>query len=128
MMNESPAFYVNKPGELGLVYNYGWYAVFTIGELSIIDRRDRRFGNHYTSASELVEIGNIATDQELYTLLADGLLTQLKMPFFAVWEIGKDKPFEERYFSIKQACKTAHSYATGEPVGSVKEKNEQIIS
>ncbi len=121
-MNENPAFYVNKPGEMGLVYNYGWYAVFTVGELLIIDRRAEKFGNLYTNSADLVDKGWIRTDAELYNLLADGLITQLKTPFFVVWEIGQEKPLEPRYFSMKYACQKAHSLAVSEPAHTTKEK------
>jgi hypothetical protein len=39
-----------------------------------------------------------------------------------VWEIGQDKPFEERYFSMNYACKKAHALAVSEPTGKTKEK------
>jgi hypothetical protein len=121
-MNENPAFYVNKPDEMSLMYNYGWYAVFTMGKLLIIDRREEKFGNLYTNTEELIENGNITTDKQLYTLPADGLIVQLKSPSFVVWEIGQEKPMEQRYFSVKYACQKAHSLALGEPLQTKKEK------
>jgi hypothetical protein len=121
-MNENPAFYVNKPDEMSLMYNYGWYAVFTMGKLLIIDRREEKFGNLYTNTEELIESGGIRTDKQLYTLLADGMIVQLKSPSFVVWEIGQDKPMEQRYFSVKYACQKAHSLALGEPLQTKKEK------
>ena len=121
-MNQNPAFYVSKPGEVGLVYNYGWYAVFTVGELLIIDRRQDKFGNVYSNSSDLTEIGGITTDLELYTLLADGLITQIKTPFFVVWEIGQEKPLDPRYFSFKYAFQKAHALAVSEPLQTTKEK------
>lgn len=121
-MNENPAFYVNKPNEVGLVYNYGWYAVFTVGKLLIIDRREDKFGQVYRNTEELTDQGNIHTDKELYTLLADGMIAQLKTPFFVVWEIGQEKPLEHRYFSIKYACQKAHALAVSEPTEKTKEK------
>lgn len=128
-VNENPAFYVNKPNEMKLLYSYGWYAVFTMGKLLIIDRREDYFGNLYTNTEELTEIGNITTDKQLYTLLADGLIAQLKTPHFVIWEVGKEKPFDQRYFSVKYACQKAHALAVSEPTELTKEKtNEQIFN
>jgi hypothetical protein len=119
---DNPAFYVSKENNPTFTYNYGWYTVFTMGKLSIIDRREGRFGALYTSTAELTQNGGINSDKELYELLADGLLIQLKSPFFAVWEIGQEKPFEERYFSMTYACKKAHALAVSEPTKQIKEK------
>jgi hypothetical protein len=128
-MNENPAFYVNKPNEMSLMYNYGWYAVFTMGKLLIIDRREEKFGNLYTNTEELTEKGNITTDKQLYELLADGMIVQIKSPSFVIWEIGQEKAFPERYFSVKYACQKAHALAVSEPAQLVKEKtNEQIFN
>jgi hypothetical protein len=121
-MNENPAFYVNKPNEISLLFNYGWYAVFTMGQLLIIDRREDYFGNLYKNTQELTEKGGITSDRQLYELLADGLIVQLKSPSFVVWEIGQEKPMEQRYFSVKYACQKAHSLALGEPLQTKKEK------
>jgi hypothetical protein len=119
---DNPAFYVSKENNPTFTYNYGWYTVFTMGKLSIIDRREGHFGALYTSTTELTQKGGINSDKELYELLADGLLIQLKSPFFAVWEIGQEKPFEERYFSMTYACKKAHALAVSEPTRQIKEK------
>lgn len=121
-MNENPAFYANKPNEMNLMYNYGWYAVFTVGQLLIIDRREDYFGNLYKNTAELTEVGRIHTDKELYSLLADGMIAQLKSPHFVVWEIGQEKPLPQRYFSVKYACQKAHALATSEPLQTIKEK------
>jgi hypothetical protein len=121
-VKDNPAFYVSKENNASFTYNYGWYAVFTMGKLSILDRREGRFGSLYTSTAELTQNGGINSDKELYELLADGLLIQLKSPFFAVWEIGQEKPFEERYFSMAYACKKAHAMAVSEPTRQIKEK------
>lgn len=121
-MNENPAFYVNKPNEMSLMYNYGWYAVFTVGQLLIIDRREDSFGSLYKNTAELTELGGIHTDKELYTLLADGMIAQLKSPHFVVWEIGQEKPLPQRYFSVKYACQKAHALAVSEPLQTIKEK------
>lgn len=128
-VNENPAFYVNKPDEMKLLYSYGWYAVFTMGELLIIDRRDDYFGNTYSNTEQLTEKGNITSDKQLYNLLADGLIAQLKSPHFVIWEVGKEKALPQRYFSVKYACQKAHALAVSEPLETVKEKtNEQILS
>jgi hypothetical protein len=128
-VNENPAFYVNKPTDPKLVYNYGWYAVITIGELLVIDRREDKFGEVYTTAEQLTEQGGITTDRQLYELLADGMVAQIKSPFFAVWEIGQEKPMPQRYFSIQYACKKAHALAVSEPTQLTKEnKNERIYN
>jgi hypothetical protein len=121
-VNENPAFYVNKPDEISLLFNYGWYAVFTMGQLLIIDRRESHFGNIYKNTAELTEKGGIRTDRELYELLADGMIAQLKSPHFVVWEIGKEHALPQRYFSVKYACQKAHALATGEPLQTIKEK------
>jgi hypothetical protein len=121
-MNENPAFYVNKPNEMNLMYNYGWYAVFTVGQLLIIDRREDFFGNLYKNTEELTEVGRINTDRQLYSLLADGMIAQLKSPHFVVWEIGQEKPLPQRYFSVKYACQKAHALAVSEPLQTIKEK------
>lgn len=121
-MNENPAFYVNKPNEMSLMYNYGWYAVFTMGKLLIIDRREEYFGQLYRNTEELTENGRITTDKQLYELLADGMIVQIKSPSFVIWEIGKEKAFPERYFSVKYACQRAHALAVSEPLKTTKEK------
>lgn len=121
-MNENPAFYVNKPDDMSLMYNYGWYAVFTMGKLLIIDRREESFGNLYTNSEELTEKGRITTDKQLYELLADGMIVQIKSPSFVIWEIGKEKALPERYFSVKYACQKAHALAVSEPLSTTKEK------
>jgi hypothetical protein len=126
-MNENPAFYVNKPDDMSLMYNYGWYAVFTMGELLIIDRREDYFGSIYTNTEELTEKGGITTDKQLYELLADGMIAQLKSPSFVVWEIGQEKPLKQRYFSVKYACQKAHALAVGEPLQTTKEKTNERI-
>jgi hypothetical protein len=118
---DNPAFYVSKISDPSFIQNYGWYTVFTMGKLSILDRRESHFGNLYTNTELLTEKGGITSDKELYELLADGLIVQLKSPFFAVWEIGQDKPFEERYFSMTYACKKAHAMAVSEPAAKIKE-------
>jgi hypothetical protein len=118
---DNPAFYVSKTNNPTFAHNYGWYTVFTMGKLSILDRRETHFGNLYTNTEILTEKGGVTSDRELYELLADGLLVQIKSPFFAVWEIGKDKPFEERYFSMNYACKKAHAMAVSEPAAKIKE-------
>jgi hypothetical protein len=120
-VNENPAFYVNKPDEVSLLFNYGWYAVFTLGELLIIDRREDYFGNLYTNTEELTEKGRITSDKHLYELLADGMISQLKSPHFVVWEIGQENPMPQRYFSVKYACQKAHALAVSEPVNTTKE-------
>jgi hypothetical protein len=119
---DNPAFYVSKASNASFTHNYGWYTVFTMGKLSILDRRESHFGSLYTSTAELTQNGGITNDKELYELLADGLIIQLKSPFFVVWEIGQDKPFEERYFSMTYACKKAHAMAVSEPPRQIKEK------
>jgi hypothetical protein len=124
-MNENPAFYVNKPNEMSLMYNYGWYAVFTMGKLLIIDRREESFGELYTNTEELTEKGRITTDKQLYELLADGMIVQIKSPSFVIWEIGQEKAFPERYFSVKYACQRAHALAVSEPLQTTKEKVQQ---
>ena len=121
-VNENPAFYVNKPNEMTLLFNYGWYAVFTVGQLLIIDRRDDHFGKLYKNTEELTENGGITTDKQLYELLADGAIAQLKSPHFVVWEIGKEQPISQRYFSVKYACQKAHALAISEPAQTIKEK------
>jgi len=121
-MNENPAFYVNKPNEMSLMYNYGWYAVFTMGKLLIIDRREEHFGELYANTEELTENGRITTDKQLYELLADGMIVQIKSPSFVIWEIGQEKAFPERYFSVKYACQRAHALAVSEPLKTTKEK------
>jgi len=119
---DNPAFYVSKDNSPSFTYNYGWYTVFTMGKLSILDRREGYFGSIYTSTTDLIHKGGINSDKELYELLADGLILQIKSPFFVVWEIGEDKPFEEKYFSMTYACKKAHAMAVSEPPRQVKEK------
>lgn len=121
-VNDNPAFYVNKPNEMTLLFNYGWYAVFTLGRLLIIDRREGHFGKLYRNTAELTEHGGITSDKQLYELLADGMIAQLKSPHFVVWEIGREQPIPQRYFSVKYACQKAHSLATSEPLQPVKEK------
>jgi hypothetical protein len=121
-VNENPAFYVNKPNEVSLLFNYGWYAVFTMGQLLIIDRREDYFGNLYKNTQELTEKGGITSDRQLYELLADGMIAQLKSPHFVVWEIGKEHALPQRYFSVKYACQKAHALATSEPLQTIKEK------
>lgn len=121
-VNDNPAFYVNKPNEMTLLFNYGWYAVFTMGKLLIIDRREGHFGKLYRNTAELTEHGGITSDKQLYELLADGMIAQLKSPHFVVWEIGREQPIPQRYFSVKYACQKAHSLATSEPLQAVKEK------
>jgi hypothetical protein len=122
-MNENPAFYVNKPGEMSLMHNYNWYAVFTVGELLILDRRQDSFGNLYKNTDEMTELGGIRTDKQLYELLADGMISQLKSPHFVVWEIGQEKPLPQRYFSVKYACQKAHALSVSEPLqATIKEK------
>jgi hypothetical protein len=120
-IKDNPAFYVSKTSNPSFIHNYGWYTVFTMDKLSILDRRESHFGNLYTNTELLTEKGGITNDRELYELLADGLIVQLKSPFFAVWEIGQDKPFEERYFSMTYACKKAHAMAVSEPAAKIKE-------
>ena len=117
----NPAFYVSGKDDLTFVQNYRWYSVFTVGKLSILDRRQEYFGNLYTSTELLTQKGEITSDKQLYELLADGHLVQIKSPFFVVWEIGKDKPFEERYFSMTYACQKAHAMAVSEPQAKIKE-------
>jgi hypothetical protein len=104
------------------MYNYGWYAVFTMGKLLIIDRREEHFGQLYRNTEELTENGRITTDKQLYELLADGLIVQIKSPSFVIWEIGQEKAFSERYFSVKYACQRAHALAVSEPLKATKEK------
>ena len=128
-VNDNPAFYVNKPNEMKLLFSYGWYAVFTMGKLLIIDRREDHFGNLYTNTEELIEKGNITSDKQLYNLLADGMIVQLKSPHFVIWEVGKEKAFDQRYFSVKYACQKAHALAVSEPAQLTKEKtNERIYN
>jgi hypothetical protein len=117
----NPAFYVSGKDDLTFIQNYRWYSVFTVGKLSILDRRESHFGNLYTSTELLTKKGEITNDKQLYELLADGHLVQIKSPFFVVWEIGKDKPFEERYFSMTYACQKAHAMAVSEPQAKIKE-------
>lgn len=105
-----------------LLFNYGWYAVFTLGKLLIIDRREGHFGKLYRNTAELTEHGGITSDKQLYELLGDGMIAQLKSPHFVVWEIGREQPIPQRYFSVKYACQKAHSLATSEPLQAVKEK------
>jgi hypothetical protein len=121
-VNENPAFYVNKPNEMTLLFNYGWYAVFTMGQLLIIDRREGYFGKLYRNTEELTEQGHITSDKQLYELLADGMIAQLKSPHFVVWEIGKEHALPQRYFSVRYACQKAHALATSEPLQTIKEK------
>jgi hypothetical protein len=121
-VNENPAFYVNKPNEMTLLFNYGWYAVFTMGQLLIIDRREGYFGKLYRNTEELTEQGHITSDRQLYELLADGMIAQLKSPHFVVWEIGKEHALPQRYFSVRYACQKAHALATSEPLQTIKEK------
>lgn len=117
----NPAFYVSGKDDLTFIQNYRWYSVFTVGKLSILDRRESHFGNLYTSTELLTKKGEITNDKQLYELLADGHIVQIKSPFFVVWEIGKDKPFEERYFSMTYACQKAHAMAVSEPQAKIKE-------
>jgi hypothetical protein len=117
----NPAFYVSGKDDLTFTQSYGWYSVFTVGKLSIIDRRQGHFGSLYTNTEQLTQKGGITSDKQLYELLADGHLVQIKSPFFVIWEIGKDKPFEERYFSMTYACQKAHAMAVSEPAAKIKE-------
>jgi hypothetical protein len=122
-MNKNPAFYITTPNVPNLIHNYGWYAVFSIGKLSIIDRRESQFGKLYTTSKQMIEEGGITTDKQFYELMADGALTQIKSPIFVVWEVGQEKPFSEKYFSLEYACKKAHSMAVSEPQKqTIKEK------
>ena len=105
-----------------LLFNYGWYAVFTMGQLLIIDRREGYFGKLYRNTEELTEQGHITSDRQLYELLADGMIAQLKSPHFVVWEIGKEHALPQRYFSVRYACQKAHALATSEPLQTIKEK------